>query len=68
MEAHQEAPEFFTAENLADRWKVSLRTVRTLVATGELQPLKIGRLHRFSRQAVEAFERCQVTDRRRKKG
>ena len=50
--------ELFTAAQVARRWGVSLRTIRTMVATHELDAVRIGRrLVRIPATAVHALER-----------
>ena len=53
----------FTAAMLAKRWSCSPRTVRNLIATGELPAFRLGgKLLRISQAAVERFEQCQNID------
>jgi hypothetical protein len=46
-----------TIKDLADRWSASERKIHGLVAEGALVPTHIGALLRFTRSAVEAYER-----------
>jgi excisionase family DNA binding protein len=47
---------FFTLEELAERWGVSVRTLRRLVRRGELKTHRIGTQLRVSEEDVRAFE------------
>ena len=46
----------FTPQMLAQRWGVSEKTVRNLVARGELRGFRTGKLYRVSAEAVEEYE------------
>lgn len=48
-------PPLLDVSDVAERLKVSARTVRRIVDAGELRPLKIGGQHRFTSAAVEAY-------------
>jgi excisionase family DNA binding protein len=49
--------EFMTAKDVAERLRVSERTVRRLIATGSLRVCRIGRGVRIRRADLEAFLR-----------
>ena len=46
--------------DVAERLNVSERKVESLVANGELRPIRIGRVRRFDPKAVAAFERSRA--------
>lgn len=46
-------------EALASRWGVSIRTLRRMVARGELKAHRIGAQLRFSDEDVVAYERLR---------
>ena len=48
-----------TLETLAARWGVSVRTLRRMVARGELKAHRIGSQLRFSEEDVAAYERLR---------
>ena len=48
-----------TLEALAMRWGVSIRTLRRMVARGELKVHRIGSQLRFSEEDVAAYERLR---------
>ena len=50
-------PRAFSVKSLADRWSCSGTLVRTLIASGELEAFKFGKLIRISWDAVERFEK-----------
>jgi excisionase family DNA binding protein len=47
----------FTAEQLATKWGVSLRTVRRLIYAEKLKAVRIGPLVRIPQAEVERYER-----------
>lgn len=48
-----------TPQDLAARWQVSLKSVRRIVARGELKVHRIGAQLRFSEADVTAYEKLQ---------
>jgi excisionase family DNA binding protein len=48
-----------TLETLAARWGVSVRTLRRMVARGDLKAYRIGSQLRFSEEDVRAYERLR---------
>jgi excisionase family DNA binding protein len=46
-------------ETLASRWGVSVRTLRRMVARGELKAHRIGSQLRFSEEDVTVYERLR---------
>ena len=48
-----------TLEALSSRWGVSVRTLRRMVARGELKAHRIGSQFRFSEEDVVAYERLR---------
>jgi excisionase family DNA binding protein len=46
-----------TAEELAERWQVSVDQVYRLAKAGRAPAVKLGRYYRFRLDAVEQFER-----------
>lgn len=50
------ATRLWTAEELADRWRVSKGQVYRLAREGKVPTVWIGRYCRFSPAAIEAFE------------
>lgn len=50
-------PEMLTEQQLAERWQTSDRSIRRLVAAGDLRPVRIApQIVRFRLTDVEAFE------------
>lgn len=49
-------PEYFTLPELAERWKISIATVRRKVDSGELRPVYIGRVLRIEASEVDRIE------------
>ena len=45
--------EYFTLPELAERWKISLPTIRRKLSSGELRPVYIGRVVRIEASEVE---------------
>ena len=50
-----ETPEFVTVEELADKLKVSSRTIQRFVRRKELSAIRIGRQWRFRREWIERW-------------
>jgi excisionase family DNA binding protein len=50
------APAFLTVKELADRWKLSTRSVWRLIADGRLRVHRIGRLVRIALADIVLFE------------
>lgn len=50
------APHVFSPQMLAERWGVTDKTVRNLIARGELRGFRFGKVYRVSREAVEEYE------------
>ncbi len=48
-----------TLETLASRWGVSVKTLRRMVARGELKAHRIGSQLRFSEEDVTVYERLR---------
>lgn len=51
-----ETPAYYTAQQLAERWQVSEKTVRDLVKRGELECNILASRYRFPAGAVQRFE------------
>lgn len=49
--------EYFTPQEVADKFKVKKRTVYLWVKEGKLKAVKFGRLLRIPREALEEFVR-----------
>jgi excisionase family DNA binding protein len=49
-------PNAYTPETLAERWQCSANHVRRVIADGDLEAIRMGRLIRISRKAVAEFE------------
>lgn len=47
---------FFTYNELAERWKIRVNTLRIWVMQGKLKPMKFGRLVRFSESYILEIE------------
>lgn len=47
--------EFFTPEEVADRFKVTRRTIYRWIKEGRLQSVKVGDLVRITKSALEEF-------------
>ena len=47
--------EYFTPEEVAEKLKVSLRTIKTHLLSGQLKGVKVGRLWRIRASDLEAF-------------
>ena len=48
---------FFTLPQLAERWQVSVVTLRRCIKAGTLKHVTVGRLFRIERDEVERIER-----------
>lgn len=51
----------FTVEEIADRWSVSKAHVRRIIAGGELQSFRMGRVVRVTPDALDRFEKEKMT-------
>ncbi|HEB12955.1 MAG TPA: DNA-binding protein [Actinobacteria bacterium] len=51
--------QFFTPDDLAERWKINKGLIYKMVADHRLRPTKIGKYLRFSASEVERFESDQ---------
>jgi excisionase family DNA binding protein len=49
-------PDFITAQELAQRWQVSEKTIRDLVKRGEITATIIASRYRFAPEDVQKFE------------
>jgi nitrogen PTS system EIIA component len=58
--------EMLTVEEIAKELRISPKTVRSWITSGELVALDIGREYRISRAHLEDFKQRRQTDRRRK--
>jgi acetyl-CoA synthetase len=47
--------EFYTPDEVAQKLKVSLRTIKTHLLSGQLKGVKVGRLWRIRASDLEAF-------------
>ena len=47
--------EFFTTQELAEKWKVTESTIRNLCNNGELGFTKIGNQFRFTNEDIELY-------------
>jgi excisionase family DNA binding protein len=47
--------EFFTPQEVAEKLKVSVRTIKTHLLSGELKGVKVGRLWRVTPEAIQNF-------------
>lgn len=50
----------YTCEELAEKYKVKIRTVWSWVRSGKLPAVKIGRLYRVYESDVVAFEQANI--------
>lgn len=48
---------YLTIQDVAARWKISVPTVRRMIARGEVSPVRIGRAVRIEYGEIERFER-----------
>ena len=58
MQTDPEQP-FYTVEQLAERWQLSVRTVRRFIKAGELSVHRIGTQIRIAASAVMQFEKLR---------
>lgn len=58
--------EMLTVEEIAKELRVSPKTVRSWITSGELVALDIGREYRISRSNLEDFKQRRQTDRRKR--
>jgi excisionase family DNA binding protein len=56
MNHSKKDPDFFTVNELAERWRVSTRHVRKMIGDGSLQPTRFGRAVRISLREVLGYE------------
>jgi hypothetical protein len=49
--------QFFTLQDLSDRWLISIKSVRRIVARGELKTHRIGNCIRISPDDAAVYER-----------
>jgi excisionase family DNA binding protein len=56
MNSSSNIPTFLTVNELAARWKMSVRNMRRLIARGDLPVHRFGRLIRISLKDVVVFE------------
>ena len=47
---------YLTIQDVAARWKISVPTVRRMIARGEVSPVRIGRAVRIEHSEIERFE------------
>jgi excisionase family DNA binding protein len=48
---------YLTIQDVAARWKISVPTVRRMIARGEVSPVRIGRAVRIEYGEIERFEK-----------
>ena len=58
-EAQRDRDRLYDVKSLADRWLVSERTIHTLVSEDLIVPTYVQTALRFTRDAVEAYERSR---------
>jgi len=59
--------EFYTPKEVAERLKLSELTVYDLIKRGEIEALKIGRIYRISKEALEKFlEKSKYSNQKRR--
>jgi excisionase family DNA binding protein len=54
--SHERVDQHLTAQDIADGYKVTPRTVRRWIASGELAVIRVGRLVCVKASALRAFE------------
>jgi excisionase family DNA binding protein len=54
-------PRFYTIEMLAERWRVSPRTVRRLIENGPLRAVRVGKQLRVAADVLRRYEERQQT-------
>ena len=47
--------DYFSAQDVADRLMISIRSVRNYIKSGKLKSVKVGRLRRVAEEDLEAF-------------
>ena len=47
--------DYFSAQEVADRLMISIRSVRNYIKSGKLKSVKVGRLRRVAEEDLEAF-------------
>ena len=47
--------DYFSAQDVADRLMISIRSVRNYIKSGKLKSVKVGRLRRVSEEDLETF-------------
>jgi excisionase family DNA binding protein len=47
--------DYFSAQEVADRLMISIRSVRNYIKSGKLKSVKVGRLRRVSEEDLETF-------------
>ena len=67
IEPMDEYEEVLTVEEIAKQLKVSIKTVRHWINSGELIAVDLGRGYRVSRRNLNIFLRKRQTDQRKKK-
>jgi excisionase family DNA binding protein len=67
IEPMDEYEEVLTVEEIAKQLKVSIKTVRHWINSGELIAVDLGRGYRISRRNLNIFLRKRQTDQRKKK-
>ncbi len=55
-------PEIYTVEEIAEKLRVSPRTVYRMVQRGEIRGLRVGDLYRIPRESFEAFMRGEKAE------
>ena len=50
------APAIYTVEDLADRWGVNHKTVRSMIANGEIRHFRVGRQIKVHEAALAEYE------------
>ena len=50
-------PEFYTVQEVADRLRVSRKTIYRMAERGEIKAIRLGDVYRIPRESVEALVR-----------
>jgi excisionase family DNA binding protein len=50
-------PEFYTVQEVADRLRVSRKTIYRMVERGEIRAVRLGDVYRIPREGLDAFIR-----------
>ena len=58
MEYKADLGEYYTPKELAEKWKLSPRTIERFVQRKELPALRIGRQLRFKKEWVDNYEQA----------